>query len=160
MHTYVGTIPYTYANIHSNMYVLVTFSCQLATTYNHLERRPKLRNYMDQIDLWACLPIIYLVVDYDVILVQADMGFTTNWDDHELKRESIHSIATCFLPLMLLFWIPILTSHDGLCSETVRWNKPFYQKLFLATVFNTATQGRLAHFSTPSTWTQAHPHID
>lgn len=33
---------------------------------------------MDQIDLWACLPIIYLVVDYDVILVQADMGFTTN----------------------------------------------------------------------------------
>lgn len=50
------------------MYVLVTFSCQLATTYNHLERRPKLRNYMDQIDLWAYMWIIYLVVGYgDVI---------------------------------------------------------------------------------------------
>lgn len=79
VHTYVGTFPYTYANIHSNMYVLITFSCQLATTYNHLERWPKLRNYMDQIDLWACMQIIYLVVNYgDVIPVQVGMGYTTN----------------------------------------------------------------------------------
>lgn len=34
---------------------------------------------MDQIDLWACMWIIYLVVDYgDVIPVQMDMSCTTN----------------------------------------------------------------------------------